>query len=862
MKKTNIIKLASSSRLFLDKIPLPMQVLSGEINLFLIHLEQGKTTDNYFIMTLRSGDKFPQIDKITHLSNEYAFAICAEGEAIIEETDDFDANTWRLKCEELFLNSYSRRLNDNDNFYLEFVIQYQKDIQKRQHLLKENRSITTAALTSKIAALGEIASIELTSKGQQDAINDSLFISLHEISKIYRLPLDKDKEILFNKELSIVERIELFCQTSGWRVRKIAIDKDIYRQSAMPHLAITKSTNEPLVIYPSGNTSSYFDTSDSKKKPLTKRIADDLEEHGYCFYESFPNGKLNKRKLLNFILSNTKHILFMTIVIGIISSILSLVSPVATAYITGKIIPTANIPELWQIAILLTVLLVCQILLGVVPTLIMMLFSSWQFERLQAAVYDRILRIPVHKLKICDAGDMTQRVLGVTQIQAAIFGVISQQFLLSLFAIFSLAMMFYYSKELALIGVVMVIIYAIILFLLSQINLKPLTAHAAARGRVSGLMKQFFDGIGKIRSAGAEQQVICRFMDDFSIMSQEEYKTSSWGAYQGIFTTIFPTLISLIFYGMAGGFMETNLSFPIFLAFMAAFQNFQNGVMSLTSGIWTLLAIKPEIDRIMPILEVETEDETDKYLPSQLDGNISLSKVSYRYNADGPLILDNVSIQAKSGEFIAVAGASGAGKSTLIRLLLGFEKLESGAIYYSGQDLANLNLRAVRRQLGVILQNSKVMNGSILDNIITGTKYTKNDAKKALKLAAFDEDVENLPMKIHTMISPSNISGGQQQRILIARTLVGNPVAVIMDESTSALDNMTQDIVKKNMEQLKMTRIIIAHRLSTIINADRIYVMDKGKVVECGTYSELIKLGGIFKELANRQQLNMEKQEV
>ncbi|MDL2267905.1 ATP-binding cassette domain-containing protein [Desulfovibrio sp. OttesenSCG-928-G15] len=286
---------------------------------------------------------------------------------------------------------------------------------------------------------------------------------------------------------------------------------------------------------------------------------------------------------------------------------------------------------------------------------------------------------------------------------------------------------------------------------------------------------------------------------------------------------------------------------------MAAFQNFQSGLLGLSSGFWSLLAIEPEIQRFMPLLEAEPENEGERSPPGKLDGTVEMSHLGFRYTPDGPLVLDDVSLKASPGQFIAVVGPSGSGKSSLVRLLLGFERPESGDIYYSGKSLANLDLRAVRRQLGVILQNSKILPGSILENITTGSGHTLDEAWEALRLAAFDDDVRAMPMGIHTQVSPETISGGQQQRILIARALVGAPAIVIMDESTSALDNRTQETVTNNMERLRMTRIVIAHRLSTIARADHIYVLEKGRIRQSGTYAELCAVEGLFKRLVERQ---------
>ncbi len=851
------ITLFSSSILPLNTIASPMKILEGGVNLFLIKLENGKLGAHFFIMPFLSDESFIPVEKIIYNDEEYIYALIAYEDSVLCEDSAPNMPYLQKKWDDVFLLQFGKKITSDTNIYLEYIKENKVNIQKRANLKNDNVAMTALSLNRKIEELGKLASVSVVKKEQDTHEVDSFYLAMQEIAKIYHLPFEKNKDILLDIDVSGAERIENFCEHIGWRVRKVTLTRDFYKQNSVPIIVISKKTSSAVLVFPSSNNSQYIDFSDgNKKKSFTKSMAEDAQDVAYMIYELFPAGKLSKQKLLKFIFARAKNIWPVIAISALIASFLSLLSPLATSYITGKIIPTANLPELYQISIVLIVLLLCQIMLQAVSGIIMMTFNARQLERFQTAVYDHILRIPTASLKTCDVGDMTQRILGGTQIQATVFEVISQQFLSSIFALSNLAMMFYYSQSLASVGLFMVIVYAVLLFFLSKMNLKPLARQAEASGKVSGLTKQFIDGISKIRSAGAEQQVISRFMDDFSPMLKEGYKIATLSAYQSVFSSIFPLVISIIFYGMAGGFLKENLAFPIFLAFMAAFQNFQGGVLGIAGGIWTLLAIKPDVDRIMPILETEIEDGSEKYFPDILKGDIELSHIHFRYGLNEHLTLDDVSIHAKAGEFIAIVGSSGAGKSTLVRLLLGFEKCESGAIYYSGQDLAHLNLRAVRKQLGVILQNSKIISGSILENIIAGTTFTKNDALHALKLAAFDKDVEAMPMGIYTHVSPDNISGGQQQRILIARALIGNPVALIMDESTSALDSFTQQTIKKNIELLGMTRIVIAHRLSTIINADRIYVLDKGKVVEHGNYQELLDKNGIFKALALRQRVH------
>jgi ABC-type bacteriocin/lantibiotic exporter with double-glycine peptidase domain len=249
------------------------------------------------------------------------------------------------------------------------------------------------------------------------------------------------------------------------------------------------------------------------------------------------------------------------------------------------------------------------------------------------------------------------------------------------------------------------------------------------------------------------------------------------------------------------------------------------------------------------------EVDESKAEPGDLSGEIELSHISFRYQEDGPLILDDLSVRAGPGEFIALVGPSGSGKSTCLRLILGFERPTAGSIYFDGQDLAGLAVQSVRRQIGVVLQTGRPMAGSLFSNIIGSSNLGIDDAWEAARMAGLEEDIKAMPMGMHTVVSEGaeTFSGGQKQRILIARAIVHRPRIVLFDEATSALDNRTQEIVSRSLERLKATRIVIAHRLSTIQNADRIYVVEAGRVVEQGSYQELLRGNGPFARLAERQ---------
>lgn len=684
--------------------------------------------------------------------------------------------------------------------------------------------------------------------------DDPIHASFARIAQECNLPFEFD--VNEDESDNLYERIAQLTSRNRWRMRRVLLPSDFYRTDAGVFIGFRKENASIVVLILRGKGHSLlFDPETGQERPLTREDTASLDRTALKFYDLLPEHKLTWKDLGRFMFKGAKGMFVSLLTVGVISSLIGLVMPVAMEYVTGSIIPSANTPELWQIMILLVCLTAASVLFGLVPQLIMLSFGTSRFERFQAAMCDRLLRLPVNFFRQFDAGDLTNRILAATRIQETLFGVVSNQFLGALFSLGSLIMLFYYSPRLACVAVVVEVMFAGLLLLLYQRNLKPLSASLAAEGRLSGLLIQLIEGMAKIRSSNAEKRVISRYLEDFSTATRADFQSNVNGSFVNMASIVFPGLVSVLFFLLIGKFWKGSLSLPEYMAFMSAYAGFQQGLISIVNDIWTLQSIRPELKRLQPVLEEIPEVCPGMHVPGRLDGKVELIHITFRYQPDGPTILNNVSISAEPGEFIAIVGASGSGKSTLVRLLLGFEKPESGGVYYSNQELSNMDVRAVRRQLGVILQNSKVLPDSILANITKGTDYTAEDAMDALELAAMKEDIQNMPMGIHTLVSDTLISGGQQQRILIARALVGNPAVVIMDESTSALDNATQEIVRKNMEQLRFTRIVIAHRLSTIINADRIYVLDKGRICQVGTYNELINREGVFRQLASRQML-------
>ena len=306
--------------------------------------------------------------------------------------------------------------------------------------------------------------------------------------------------------------------------------------------------------------------------------------------------------------------------------------------------------------------------------------------------------------------------------------------------------------------------------------------------------------------------------------------------------------------------VQSNVSPSEYIAFNSAYGAVSAAFASLTAVALSVARIKPILEMAEPILKTEPESSENKTMVTRLSGSIELSNVYFRYTPNMPYVVDGMSLKIRAGEYVAIVGTTGCGKSTLVRLLLGFETPEKGAVYYDGKDLATLDLRSLRRRIGTVTQDGGLFQGDIYSNIvISAPQLSLDEAWEAAELAGIADDIRAMPMGMQTMISEGQggISGGQKQRLMIARAVAPKPKILIFDEATSALDNKTQKQVSDALDKLKCTRIVIAHRLSTIKNCDRILVLEGGRILEEGSYDELIAKNGFFAELVARQRLDV-----
>ena len=377
----------------------------------------------------------------------------------------------------------------------------------------------------------------------------------------------------------------------------------------------------------------------------------------------------------------------------------------------------------------------------------------------------------------------------------------------------------------------------------------------ALRGELSGLVIQQIVGVSKLRVTAAEQRAYGQWSQLFARQQRVVRAAANLGNLQAAFTVGWIPVTTLVLFGWLYRRGLDAIDPGTFLAFFAAFGQILVANRAITAALGGLLQTVPLYERARPILDAVPEVVANAQDPGVLTGQVEVKHVDFRYAADGPMVLRDVSLEIQPGQFVAVVGPSGAGKSSLIRLLLGFETAAAGSVLFDGKDLSTLDIELVRRQIGVVLQTAQLMPGSILTNIVGETDLTRDDAWLAASQAGLDGDLAAMPMGMDTLVTEgsSTLSGGQKQRLLIAKALASRPRLLLFDEATSALDNLTQRTVTESLQQLAITRIVIAHRLSTIAGADKIIVMDRGQVVESGSYVELMANDGPFAALAARQ---------
>lgn len=637
--------------------------------------------------------------------------------------------------------------------------------------------------------------------------------------------------------------------------RPVNLEGAWYKDAIGPYLGETAEGN-PVAILPKRNHYEFVDPATGARVRVGKNTAGRLGTRAWCLYAPLPDGKISMGHLVRHLLKAVSPWEYALLVgATALAALIAMTVPAMTNVVFAGLIPSQNLGLVAPVLVLLLFSAFSTTLIGIVRSLAVGVVQVRAGSSLQAAAMARAMSMPASFFRTYPAGEVTSRLDSINQLTSAMVNAVFSTGLTGVFSIVYVFQIGTYAPQLAAPAIAVLVLKtayaAFCIYLGTRISNKRMQKESELSGKTVSMI----NGIQKIRAAGAEKRMFARWRETYDEAASLKYRIPKVLVYRQAVTS-FITLAGLaVIYAQAAASGVTTANY---MAFNSAYGMVSGAFASFTTIASAVADFGPMLNMMKPLLETEPESEAGKLLPPRVSGRISVSHVSFRYEADAPLLLDDITLSIEPGEYMAIVGGTGCGKSTLMRLMLGFEKPERGAVYYDEQNLSSINLRALRRQIGTVMQNGQLLQGSIFSNLsITRPDMTEREAWEALELAGLADDVRNMPMKLDTVLGEggSGLSGGQRQRLLIARALAGNPSAVFMDEATSALDNIAQAHAARSLDNLTCTRVVIAHRLSTIQNCSRIIVLDEGRIAEDGSYEELIAKNGIFAALVRRQML-------
>lgn len=642
----------------------------------------------------------------------------------------------------------------------------------------------------------------------------------------------------------------------GISARTVSLEGEWYKDAIGPYLGRT-CDGQTVAILPRQNHYEFYDKSAGRRVRVTRESAARLESEAQCFYMPLPAGKLTLRDLYRYMVKSLTAWDYVQIFgATALASVLAMTLPAMNRLVFSGLIPSGRVSLVLPVLFLLVFSVVSTHLANMLRTLAVGVVNVRAGASLQAAAMNRVMAMPAAFFKEHASGEIAAQLGSIDQLTASTVKAVFSSGLTGIFSLIYIAQISAFAPALAAPAVVVLLLQTVLSLACVAIGLKRSNLRMKKQGKLSGLQLTMINGIQKIRLSGAEKRIFSRWAGEYREVAELTYRQPLLLLYRQALLGLVSLLGTVVIYYTAAA---SSVSAANYMAFSSAYGMVSGAFMSLIGIVTVITEFGPMLNMMKPILETEPEIEPEKHMPDALTGKISISHVSFRYNKEAPMLLDDVTLDIEPGEYVAIVGGTGCGKSTLMRLMLGFEKPEQGAIYYDDHDLKSLNVRGLRRKIGTVLQNGRLMQGSIFSNLsISKPDMTEEEAWDALEKAGLADDVRRMPMKLYTMMGENGagISGGQRQRLLIARALVGNPRVVFMDEATSALDNVAQAHTVRTLDALNCTRVVIAHRLSTIQNCSRIVVLDEGHIVEDGTYDELIAMNGRFAALVARQRLD------
>lgn len=690
------------------------------------------------------------------------------------------------------------------------------------------------------------------------AMNDQRQTATDAIGEILKCFHVKPREVP-DSMTDMNDTLEYLLRPHGIMRRNITLEKGWYKDASGPMIGTRTDDGSVVALIPTGMTKySFFDTKSGKRVFLNKKTEKLIDKEAIAFYKPFPSTKIGIPGLLRYIVENLRPADIALVVIGTIAvTLIGLLTPKLNEMLFSDVIASGSIKALVAIAVFIVCVSLSSLMLGTVKDLLMTRLTTRLSLSVEAATMMRILSLPANFFKNYSSGELANRSQYINELVTQLLNMILTTGLTSVFSLVYITQIFAYAPSLVAPALIVIIGTVVIAAVSAVLQIKVSMRQMELASKESGMSYALISGIQKIKLSGAEKRSFARWGDMYSKGAKLLYDPPMLLKVNTVLTTAISLIGTIVIYFAA---VENGVSVAEYYAFNTAYGMVSGAFISLAGIALSAAQIKPILEMAKPILEAQPEVAEEKQVVERLMGGIELNNITFSYNENMPNVLDGVSLKISPGQYVAIVGKTGCGKSTLMRIMLGFEKPQRGAVYYDGKDLERIDLKSLRRNIGTVMQAGKLFTGDIYSNIvITNPRLTLDDAWEAAEMVGFADDIRSMPMGMFTLISEGQggISGGQRQRLMIARAIAPKPRILMFDEATSALDNITQKTVSDSLEKLKCTRIVIAHRLSTIKQCDRIIVLDKGHIVEDGTYDELIENNGFFAELVERQRVEV-----
>ena len=748
----------------------------------------------------------------------------------------------------------------NNCKYINLVAE--KFLQNR--IIYEKEKLTTKSVNSKIDFSESLKGLSnILEKDSRMFIEDHSLDPLKKcISLVGEHSLIKInfKSYDFNPDKNNYDLLNDIAKAYKFRIRKVILRDEWWKKDNGPLIAFIGDNKTPIALIPYKEKSyKVYDSISDKTKLLDQEVLDSITPIAYSFIRGFEDVISSPIEIWRFGIQGLNKEAIKIFIIAIAVQLLNLSVPIFTGKFMDMIIPQSDRVQWLHFTVILIIVGISTSLFNFVQSIAILRLESKMNVTIQSATMDRLLKLPLKFFRNYTIGDLADRVLGVNEIRQLISGITLKSVLSGITGFISFFLLLIYSPKLSIIAIIFSVIAGLINFMLAKKALRYNRKIFFIRGKINGLLLQFLNGISRLHVSATESKAFTIWAGLYKKQKKWDFKAKQIENFISVTQIVYPLLSTLLIFITYVFWLLPNgniLTIGSFIAFTVAFSNFLNGYLSMVMAFVESLEIIPLYERVKPIFDEKPESLRGSNDPKTLMGNIEFSNVTFRYDRNSPNIMQNINLSFKPREYVAIVGPSGSGKSTLLRLLLGFEEPNSGSIYYDGKDLQKLDIEKVRSQIGVVLQTSQLISGSIYNNIVgSSNKYSLEDAWDAVELAGLKNDIKAMPMGMHTIVNQggTTFSGGQRQRLMIARAILAKPKILLFDEATSALDNKTQSIVKDSIDSINATKIVIAHRLSTIIDADKIIVIANGGIEEQGTYDELITKNGLFFDLAKRQ---------